>query len=84
MVASCAIPKENGSRRLGFKVFWHLRGEQLAPAARAYVTLDEFARVRWLEADAAVAALVALRRTLIFGVSLADLLTRRHLRDRRR
>jgi hypothetical protein len=27
-----------------------------------------------LEADAAIAALVALRRTLIFGVRLADLL----------
>jgi hypothetical protein len=40
-------------------------------------------RVRRLEADAAIAALVALRRTLIFGVRLADLLPCRRLRDRR-
>lgn len=60
-----------------------LRGKQLAPAARADVALDEFASVRWLEIDAAVAVLVALRHTLIFGVRLADLLLRCRLRDRR-
>ena len=60
-----------------------LGGKQLAPAARADVTLDEFARIRSLEADAAIAALVALRCTLIFGVRLADLLPRRRLQDRR-
>ena len=60
-----------------------LRGKQLAPAARADVALNEFARVRRLEIDAAVAVLIALRRTLIFGVPLADLLLRCRLRDRR-
>src|ERR1700739_3432165 len=47
-----------------------LRGKQLAPAARADVALNEFAHVRRLEIDAAVAVLIALRRTLIFGVRL--------------
>jgi hypothetical protein len=60
-----------------------LRGKQLAPAARADVALNEFAHVRRLEIDAAVAVLIALRRTLIFGVRLADLLLRCRLRDRR-
>jgi hypothetical protein len=82
--AGGAIPEENGLRRLGLKIFRDLRGKQLAPAARAYVTLDEFARIRWLKADAAVAALVALRCTLIFGVRLADLLPRRRLQDANR
>jgi hypothetical protein len=58
-----------------------LLDKQLAPAARADFALDDFARVRRLEEDAAVAALVALRRTLIFGVSLTDLLLRGYLRD---
>src|SRR6266849_8872082 len=60
-----------------------LRGKQLAPAARADVALDEFARIHRLEVDAAVAAPVALRRNLILGVRLADLLLRCRLRDRR-
>jgi hypothetical protein len=81
--AGGAIPEENGLGRLGPKIFRDLRGKQLAPAARADVTLDEFARIRWLETDAAVATLVALRCTLIFGVRLADLLPRRRLQDRR-
>ncbi len=58
-----------------------LRGKQLAPAARADVPFHEFARIRRLEVDAAVAVLVALRCSLIFGVRLADLLLRRRLRD---
>ena len=45
--------------------------------------MNEFARVRRLEIDAAVAVLIALRRTLIFGVRLAELLLRCRLRDRR-
>jgi hypothetical protein len=56
---------------------------QLAPAARADVAFDEFARVRRLKIDAAVAALIAFWRSLIFGVRLADLLLRRRLGDRR-
>jgi len=59
------FPKENGLGRLGLKVFRHLQGEPLAPAARADVTLDKFARIRWLEADTAIAALAALRRILM-------------------
>jgi glycine/D-amino acid oxidase-like deaminating enzyme len=46
------------------------------PAARADFALNDFACVRRLEEHAAVAALVALRRTLIFGVRLAHLLLR--------
>jgi hypothetical protein len=53
---------------------WLIR--ELAPAARADVVLNEFTRVRQLEIDAAVAVLLTLRRTLIFGVCLADLLLR--------
>jgi hypothetical protein len=60
-----------------------LRGKQLAPATRADVALNEFARARRLEIDAAVAVLIAIRRTLIFRVRLADLLLRCRLRDRR-
>ena len=59
-----------------------LRGKQLAPAARADVALDEFARIRRLEVVAAAAALVAVWRTLIFGVRLTDLLLRRRSGDR--
>ena len=44
--------------------------------------MDEFTRIRRLEVDAAIALLWALRRTLIFGVFLADLLLRFRLRDR--
>jgi hypothetical protein len=51
-----------------------LLDKQLAPAARADFTLNDFARVRRLEENAAVAALIVLRRTLIFGVRLTDLL----------
>jgi len=40
----------------------YVLGEQLAPAARANVAFDEFASFRRLEVDAAIAALVALRR----------------------
>ena len=54
-----------------------LLGKYVAPAAWANVTLDEFARIRRLEVDADIAALVALRRTLIFDVRLTDLLLRR-------
>jgi hypothetical protein len=57
--------------------------ESLAPGAQADFALDDFARVRRLEEHAAVAALVALRRILIFGVRLAELLLRRRLRDHR-
>ena len=57
--------------------------KQLAPAARLDVALDEFARIRRLEVDAAVAVLVALRRGLIFGVHLAQFNLRRRLRDHR-
>jgi len=60
-----------------------LGGKQLAPPARADVAFDEFARVRRLKIDTAVAALIVLRRSLIFGVRLADLLLRRRLGDRR-
>src|SRR6202161_3520879 len=60
-----------------------LWSKQLAPTARADVALNEFTRFRRLEIDAAVAVLIALRRALIFGVRLADLLLRRRLRDRR-
>jgi hypothetical protein len=60
-----------------------LRGKQLAPATRADVALNEFARVRRLEIDTPVAPLIALGRTLIFGVRLADLLLRCRWRDRR-
>ena len=63
-------------RRLGLRV------KELAPAARLDVAFDEFARIRWLEVDAAIALLWALRRTLIFGVFLADLLLRLRVRDR--
>jgi len=45
--------------------------------------LNEFARVRRLEIDKAVAVLIALRRTLIFGVGLTDLLLGCRLRYRR-
>ena len=81
--AGGAFSEENGLGQLGSNIFRDLRGKQLAPAALAYVTLDEFARIRWLKADAAVAALVALRCTLILGVRLADLLPRRRLPNRR-
>jgi hypothetical protein len=70
---------ENGREGLGLG----LRGKQLAPAARADVALDEFARIRRLEVDAAVALPVTLRCSLIGGIRLADLLLRRRLRDRR-
>jgi hypothetical protein len=56
-----------------------LLDKQLAPAARTDFALDDFSGVRRLEEHAAVAALVALRRALIFGVRLADLLLRRCL-----
>ena len=48
-----------------------LGGKQLAPAARADVPFHEFACIRRLEVDAAVAVLVALRCSLIFGVATA-------------
>jgi hypothetical protein len=54
-----------------------LLNKQLAPAARTDFALNDFACVRQLEEHAAVATLVALRRTLIFGVRLAHLLLRR-------
>ena len=60
-----------------------LRGKQLAPAARADVPLNEFARVRRLEIDAALAMLTAFWRALICSVRLADLLLRCRLRDHR-
>ena len=47
-----------------------LGGKQLAPSGRAGVALNELARVRRLEVDAAVAVLIALRCSLIFGVGL--------------
>src|ERR1700757_2304282 len=59
-----------------------LRVKELAPAARLDLAFDEFTRIRRLEVDAAIALLWALRRTLIFGVFLADLLLRLRLRDR--
>jgi hypothetical protein len=77
----CPAQKSLGRLGLG------LRGKQLAPAARADVALDEFARIRRLEVDAAVAALVALGRVLIVGDRLADLYLHhglRHSRDCRR
>jgi hypothetical protein len=58
--------------------------KQLAPAARLDVALDEFARIRRLEVDAAVAVPVVLRRALILGVCLANLLLRHYLRHRGR
>jgi hypothetical protein len=58
-----------------------LREKQLTPAVRADVALDQFACIRGLKVDAGVAALAALRRFLIFAISLADLLLRRRLRD---
>ena len=60
-LGQCPAQKSLGRLGLG------LRGKQLAPAARADVALDEFARIRRLEVDAAVAALVALGRVLIIG-----------------
>jgi hypothetical protein len=63
-----SLPKRSG--------LW-LGGKKLAPAARADVTFDEFAGVRRLKIDAAIAALVILRHSLIFGVRLADLLLSR-------
>src|SRR6201982_2828520 len=63
-------------RRLGLRV------KELAPAARLDLAFDEFIRIRRLEVDAANALLLALRRTLIFGVFLTDLLLRLCLRDR--
>jgi hypothetical protein len=48
-----------------------LLDKQLTPATRANVALDEFAPVRRLKVDAAVAALVALGRVLIVGGCLA-------------
>ena len=60
-----------------------LLDKQLAPAAGADFTLNDFARVRRLEEDAAVAALIVLRRPLIFGVRLTDLLLRRRFWDHR-
>src|ERR1700722_16843915 len=68
--ASAARGKYPG--RLGLA----LRGKQLTPAARADVALNEFARVRRLEIDAAVAVLTALRRALVGRVGLADFLLR--------
>ena len=56
---------------------------QLTPATRANVALDEFAPVRRLKVDAAVAALVALGRVLIVGGCLADLYLRHGLRHSR-
>ena len=69
--------------RLGLKIFRDHRGKQLALTALANVTLDEFARIRRLEADAAVTALVTLRCILIFGVPLADLSPPRRLQESR-
>ena len=63
-------------RRLGLRV------KELAPAARIDLAFDEFTRIRRLEVDAAIALLLALRRTLIFGAFLTDLLLRLRLRDR--
>jgi hypothetical protein len=56
--------------------------KELAPAARIDLAFDEFTRIRRLEVDAAIALLLALRRTLIFGVLLTDLLLRLRLRNR--
>src|ERR1700751_6034170 len=63
-------------RRLGLRV------KELAPTARIDLAFDEFTRIWRLEFDAAIALLLALRRTLIFGVFLTDLLLRLCLRDR--
>jgi hypothetical protein len=60
-----------------------LLDKQLAAAARADFALDEFARIRRLEVDAAVAELVALGRVLILGGCLADLYLRHGLRHSR-
>ena len=60
-----------------------LLDKQLTPATRADVALDEFARIRRLEVEAAVAALVALGRVLIVGGCLADLCLRHGLRHGR-
>src|ERR1700676_4929694 len=76
---TASAPRGKCPGRLGLA----LRGKQLAPATRADVALNEFARVRRLEIDTPVAALIALGRTLIFGVRLADLLLRCRWRDRR-
>jgi hypothetical protein len=64
------------SRRLSLWV------KELAPAGRIDLAFDEFTRIRRLEVDAAIALLLALRRALIFGVFLTDLLLRLCLRDR--
>ncbi len=76
------IPTRHGeSRKLhrpSGKKALRLLNKQLAPAVRADVAFDEFARIRRLEVSAALAALVALRRVLIVGGRLADL----HLRGR--
>src|SRR5690242_19849513 len=56
--------------------------EELAPALRGDVAVDDLAGIRRLPLDAAVALLIVVRMILIFGVGLADLLLRRGPRRR--
>src|SRR5579871_1675651 len=59
-----------------------LGAEELAPALRADVAVDDLAGARRLKLDASVALLIVVRMIHIFGVGLTDLLLRRGARHR--
>src|ERR1051326_2294303 len=58
-----------------------LGAEELAPALRADIAVDDFAGVWRLKLDAAVALLIIIRMVHILGVGLTDLLRRRGAPD---
>jgi hypothetical protein len=81
-IARNTLANANATR--DWRIYRDFAQSLIGTARRLYADEAELARIRRLEVGAALAALVALWRTLISSGRLADLHLRRRLRDRHR